>query len=632
MRNHIQTRTLKRTVDECRADSGPIGDVRQRLSGRRSLLRFNSLNQRLAIFLLLPVAVLLLLMGLWGFVYARNFLVTQWGEATTLKLQRAAHHVDMRLRSPKEILNLFHQTARLPHAMHIQGLLLKQLAEIDGVVGVNLRWESLSDGAQGAKRSDTDFPMRPFHGGAIVTLTPPRYNPDVQNETVTLISELNDVRGQIVGKLEVMLSFDLLIDAVAATGWWQKHETFLVDENGRIISSNMPQNRSLIAEEQGPMGPSLKYTLQSMPFGTVIGEGVPPRYVIGFYHLKEAPWSLVILAPGKEILAPIIRFRFYYWIFAIAFTVVVLVLIRLVTGRTVAAIKDVSQAARNVSAGNYDVALPVKTADEVGELRRSFNSMVNQLEERTRLKASLDLAREVQQNLLPDAATRFEGLDIAGKSIYCDETGGDYYDFYQYPQKGRHCVGVAVGDVADHGVASALFMATARALIRSRLRETGELPQVVGDINRLLCDDTARSGNFMTLFITEIDMDEGSLRWVRAGHEPALLYDTATDTFTELGGEGIALGVDDQRRFQGYRYDTWSPGKILLIGTDGIWEAENAFGERFGKDRFKAIVRRNSHLPSARITNAVTDELNLFRQGIPSADDVTLVVAKAAAP
>ena len=172
-------------------------------------------------------------------------------------------------------------------------------------------------------------------------------------------------------------------------------------------------------------------------------------------------------------------------------------------------------------------------------------------------------------------------------------------------------------------------MTTARALIRSRLKKSGELPHVVTDINRLLCQDTVRSGNFMTLFITEIDVDEGSLRWVRAGHEPALLYDTNTDMFTELDGEGIALGVDDQRRFQGYRYDKWGYGKILLIGTDGIWEAENEAGERFGIGRFKEIVRRSSHLPSARILNSVIDDLNLFRQGVPSEDDVTLVVAKA---
>jgi hypothetical protein len=102
------------------------------------MINLKSLQQRFALFMLLPVAVLLLSMGFFGFVYARNRLLTQWGEATNLKLQRAAHHVDMRLSRPKELLKLFHESAGLPHSTHIQALIIEQLKKLEWVSAVDL--------------------------------------------------------------------------------------------------------------------------------------------------------------------------------------------------------------------------------------------------------------------------------------------------------------------------------------------------------------------------------------------------------------------------------------------------------------------------------------------------------------
>ena len=106
--------------------------------------------------------------------------------------------------------------------------------------------------------------------------------------------------------------------------------------------------------------------MKSLPFGTVFGKGRPPEEISGFYRLKEAPWTLAIVAPGRDILSPIINFRMYYLVVGGGFTLLILVLIRFVMGRTVSAIKDVSLSAKKVAQGDYDVNLPVKTRDEVG--------------------------------------------------------------------------------------------------------------------------------------------------------------------------------------------------------------------------------------------------------------------------
>jgi len=245
-----------------------------------------------------------------------------------------------------------------------------------------------------------------------------------------------------------------------------------------------------------------------------------------------------------------------------------------------------------------------------------------------RLKEAMGFAMAVEQSVLPGEAPRIEGFDIAGQSIYCDETGGDYYDFIEFSELGHGRVGVAVGDVAGHGIAPALLMTTVRALLRSRIIQPGSLAQIITDVNRLLCIDTSESGNFMTLFFMLMDSDNREVQWVRAGHEPAIVYDPSTDSFSELYGDGIALGVDETWSFQENRQELWSDSQIVLIGTDGIWESENPQGEGFGKKRLREIIRKHKHQTSQEIVDAVAEALANHRQTAPQQDDITMVIIK----
>ena len=130
-----------------------------------------------------------------------------------------------------------------------------------------------------------------------------------------------------------------------------------------------------------------------------------------------------------------------------------------------------------VEAGNFKTRVPIHSNDELGALGEHFNQMTVGLQERYRLRRSLDLAKEVQQNLLPKTDPVVAGLDIAGKSIYCDETGGDYFDYLDSSELGEQKFAVLVGDVSGHGIPSALLMATARAFIRQRTaRDRAVLP------------------------------------------------------------------------------------------------------------------------------------------------------------
>ena len=116
------------------------------------------------------------------------------------------------------------------------------------------------------------------------------------------------------------------------------------------------------------------------------------------------------------------------------------------------------------------------------------------------MRQSLNMAKEVQQNLLPKNRPDFKGLDIAGKSIYCDETGGDYFDYHDLSEGDHEKLGVAIGDVSGHGVAAALLMATVRAALRQRIALKGSLRDIISDVNRQVVSDVEESGQFIGLF------------------------------------------------------------------------------------------------------------------------------------
>ena len=281
-----------------------------------------------------------------------------------------------------------------------------------------------------------------------------------------------------------------------------------------------------------------------------------------------------------------------------------------------------------VGQGNFDVKVDTSRGDEIGIISDQINSMVRDLKEQDRIKRSLYLAQEVQQNLLPHKAPLIDKLEIAGKSIYCDETGGDYYDFIISDNDENERIGIAVGDVSGHGISSALLMATVRSSLRQRSSLPGSIVDIVSDVNRQLVDDVEDSGQFMTMFYLIIDPIKMNLQYVRAGHDPAIFYDPDTDAFEELRGSGMALGVDKNWNVKAYTKTALNNGQIIFLSTDGIWEACNLQGEMFGKKPIYDIIRNHSSLSANEILNAILESLDSFQKGTKIEDDITLVIIK----
>ncbi|MGD9238540.1 MAG: SpoIIE family protein phosphatase [Desulfobacterales bacterium] len=288
----------------------------------------------------------------------------------------------------------------------------------------------------------------------------------------------------------------------------------------------------------------------------------------------------------------------------------------------------ITAAAKKLSSGDFSVKLDLRTGDERDLVVQAFNEIGPKLEDHLRLHQSMDLAMKVQQKLLPAEDPCISWLDLAGRSVYCDETGGDYYDYLGFIENNPQEITVVVGDVTGHGISSALLMASARAYLRQRTSLPGSLSQMITDVNRQLTVDVADSNSFMTLFCLRIDRKPPLLTWVRAGHDPAILYDAGKDVFEELKGEGIPLGADGSWVYAQSTKAGSLKEQIILIGTDGIWEASNPDGEMFGKNRVQDLIRQNASGNAKDIVQAVFDDLNRFRAGKKFEDDVTLVVFK----
>lgn len=396
---------------------------------------------------------------------------------------------------------------------------------------------------------------------------------------------------------------------------------FLIDEycRNKLIPVFFPEGR--LAAVPGTLKISILRRIRVLfPAGT----NVPLILLVG--TIGFAVWEVQDYAVsagqfGKEVLA-----------FTIAVCIIFIfisLILNFLAGRSILQpIKEMMRVVNNVRDGDFHQKVSVLSNDELGVLGDGMNEMTEGLIERDQMRKSLYLAKEVQQALLPRSAPKIKGLDIASTSVYCDETGGDYYDFFITDKPDASRISVVIGDVSGHGISSALLMTTARAFLRQRSAQPGKIAAVVSDVNRLLCHDVADSGGFMTLFYLDIDRQNRKLRWVRAGHDPAVFYDPRTATIEELRGSGMAMGIDADHAYEQYSKEDLSPGQIILMGTDGIWEAQNPKGHMFGKETINRIIRQYSDTDAKGLLTACLYALDKFRDGVKPEDDVTLVVIK----
>jgi sigma-B regulation protein RsbU (phosphoserine phosphatase) len=216
---------------------------------------------------------------------------------------------------------------------------------------------------------------------------------------------------------------------------------------------------------------------------------------------------------------------------------------------------------------------------------------------KAKIISDLEIAHETQRQLLPMNEPNIPGLDVSGMSQYCDDIGGDYYDYINPANFNDRLFGIVIADVSGHGISAALIMTAIRALLRSRAGHNESISNKLSVLNYYLCQTTPESGNFVTMIHLIIDVDKKCIYWSRAGHDPVICYNPVTDNFFELKGNGIALGFDKNADYEENKLENISSGDIFLLATDGLREARNEKGEMFGKDAVKGMYSLYGCLP-----------------------------------
>ena len=246
--------------------------------------------------------------------------------------------------------------------------------------------------------------------------------------------------------------------------------------------------------------------------------------------------------------------------------------------------------------------------------------------EMRRLEQSLHEARDIQRAMLPAGPLTGCSVEVAGLSRPAEETGGDYYDYLPLDEDR---LALIMGDVVGHGLPAALVMAGARSLLRAFVPRNSGPGEALEDVNRALARDLP-AGEFMSLFLGELNTRTGELRYASAGHEHALLFRAAEAEFEELEPTGPALGVLGECVFPVRRVHALRPHDLLLLYTDGVTEAKAADGgERFGRRRLESSIRALRGSSAADVVEHIAADVLRFHGSSGLDDDCSLLAVKA---
>ncbi len=292
-----------------------------------------------------------------------------------------------------------------------------------------------------------------------------------------------------------------------------------------------------------------------------------------------------------------------------------------------------SRGAREIAHGHLDHRIPVKRKDQLGELAISFNAMtasvrnmIAEVKEKERLDREVELAREIQQSLLPKREVRHGEFTVDAHFLPATEVGGDYFDVFELPG-GRLLV--TVGDVAGHGLPTGLLMAMVKSAVATLVRGGHRGAELLQRLNDLILEQSLRR-RMVTIAVVELDAEAGRVEISSAGHPPVLLAGPGGSVEEVLLG---SLPV-------GYAWDApppsatrdFPPGSRLVVYSDGLVETRNEAGEAYGWERLRGAIEECRGCGVRALTAEVVGSVESFLGGADATDDITLMVVERAGP
>ncbi|MBN1104437.1 MAG: SpoIIE family protein phosphatase [Deltaproteobacteria bacterium] len=421
---------------------------------------------------------------------------------------------------------------------------------------------------------------------------------------------------------------------------------FLISRNGTFVTHpdpNLVMNESIFSVAEARGDPEMRELGRKMvrrgseivSFDSLI---TGKRCWMKYAPLPSSGWSLAVLFPQDELMADITELSHTVVFIGLAGFLFILIVIVWIAGSITRPLRALSEAARHIATGDLEIELPVvKSKDEVGTLAESFRTMKTSLKQyiadlkettaaKERIESELKIAHDIQMGILPKTFPPFperREFDIYATLEPAKEVGGDLYDFFFLDEENL-CF--TIGDVSGKGVPAALFMAITRTLIKTKATQGLTPDKVLSRVNQDLALDNP-SMMFVTLFLGILNTRTGEVEYGNAGHNPPYLI--RDDGRLELvpGTGGTALGVLEDCVYRS-RKISLRKGDTLFLFTDGVTEATDREENLFSDERLVKELALLRGRPLTDVITGIMTRVNAFAEGVPQADDITMLVLR----
>lgn len=289
-------------------------------------------------------------------------------------------------------------------------------------------------------------------------------------------------------------------------------------------------------------------------------------------------------------------------------------------------LQKVNSSLSEITDGNLNVTVDVRSNAEFASLSDDINSTVKTLKEyikqaAARIDKELEYAKQIQLSALPTNFPQHEQYGIFAEMIAAKEVGGDFYDFYKLND---NTVAFLVADVSGKGIPAAMFMMTAKTIIKDLAENGLAVNDIFTKANEKLCESN-ESGMFVTVWMGVLDLSTGNLKYANAGHNPPLLlhengqaeYLKTRAGFVLAGMEGVAYRINEINLSEGDR---------IFLYTDGVTEATNTESELYGEDRLINFMNENCSVDAPKLIESLKENIDNFVGEAPQFDDITMLM------
>ncbi len=383
-------------------------------------MRF-SLQTRFIVYLLLPVALTILITAGQVFLKSRDFLIDQWVESANFCLEKTAHEIGWKLNEKLKQIELIVRAETIPSGNETKAFLIQELLRTKGVRSVDLD-EFMSESTD----SPAEAPVVANDHVKINGLYKPKIyrgegfskidlRVDSEHNYLEIITVSGKIGSPLRNRLTVKMKFDSFIEQIRRIGLWRDAQARLVTSDGLCLASTEPmvcRGRKL-GDRGNLLERKVLTEMKKKDYGTVLGTGLTPDMVLSFHRVLDTDWYVIIWSTGRQIFAPMSDFVFFFAV-AVMVAVGTAVVVILITTRSVSlAIREISDSAQKVARGDYTIKCKEDRSDEVGQLKRSFNKMIEGLRQRELIEQTF--GRYIDRGIADELLSSPDALNLGGE-------------------------------------------------------------------------------------------------------------------------------------------------------------------------------------------------------------------------